>query len=241
MEQGVVVLRQRSRRMNIMRKTRRTMVLLAATVVAVAAMLSSGLHGQEAGDAIVYYQVTYSNGKVKDIGQPPSTNKDITGVLRIAELGGDSTGARVLSTGEPAEELVNMGRTIRTSMEWNGSAWVCCQLAPRETQAQAAGSTTLGSGTGNQDSPTGGAPAELPSNISVYVNAPDGPMPQSPNPAAGAIPSNGATASPAHPAGATGPARSTHPAPHSRPAADSRPWAHSQPGVQASRPWRHHS
>jgi hypothetical protein len=216
------------------------MVLLATMVVVVAGVLSSGLHGQEAGDAVVYYQVTYSSGKVKDVGQLPLTNKDIADVLRIAQFGGDSTGAKILSTGDPAVELVNMGRTVRTSMEWNGKAWVCCELGTRMTAEQATGSTTMGISTGNPDSGAGQAPPELSSNISVYVNSPDGSMPQAPSPAAGTISPPGTPARPAHQSGVTRPFGSTHTGPHSRPTADSRPWAHSQP-AQASRPWHGHS
>jgi len=88
--------------------------------------------------AIVYYQVTYADGSVRDLNAPPSTNENIRQVLRLARYESTLPSYETLSTGAGASHtVINPGRTIRQYLQWNGRAWT----APKSQHAAATPAT----------------------------------------------------------------------------------------------------
>ena len=75
-------------------------------------------------ESVVYYQVTYANGKLRDLAVPPTTHKGIRRVLRISRIDGPIPGLSVLSTGADGVSFVRSGRTVRGELRWDGRAWV---------------------------------------------------------------------------------------------------------------------
>jgi len=96
--------------------------LLPAVVAAVLLSTGSIIAGAQPV-AVIYYQVTYANGTVRDLDDPPQTNQGIRSVLRIARFEQDRRGYQVLTTEGPALRTVNAGRTEKVQLRWNGSAW----------------------------------------------------------------------------------------------------------------------
>ncbi|MCK4627183.1 MAG: hypothetical protein KAV00_17860, partial [Phycisphaerae bacterium] len=73
---------------------------------------------------IVYYQVTFANGKVRDLNEPPKVKKAIRRVVRISRFEPEIKGYNVLSTRHPAGKSIRPGRTVKHELIWNGKAWV---------------------------------------------------------------------------------------------------------------------
>ena len=106
----------------MLKKSRNNFPSLIA-VLAVALVLLCG----SASANIIYYQVTFENGTVRDLTEIPKSHKGIRRVIRIARFEPDSKGYRVISTEGPALRLVHTGRTVRQDLGWNGVAWVAPQ------------------------------------------------------------------------------------------------------------------
>ncbi len=77
---------------------------------------------------IVYYQATYSDGRVRDLNEPPQTKENIRQVLRITRYQKGQKGYHVLTTEGPAYRKINTGLTEKVRLRWNGRAWA----APRQ-------------------------------------------------------------------------------------------------------------
>lgn len=73
---------------------------------------------------IVYYQVTYADGKVRDLNEPPKVKKAVRRVVRISRFEPEIKGYEVLSTKHPAVKSIRPGRTIKHELTWNGKAWI---------------------------------------------------------------------------------------------------------------------
>ncbi len=91
-------------------------------------LLSARVAGANGPVGIVYYQATYSDGRVRDLNEPPDTNEGIRGVLRITRYSKGLKSYEVYTTEGPAVRKVNTGITDKVQLRWNGEAWV----APHE-------------------------------------------------------------------------------------------------------------
>ncbi len=94
-------------------------VALAAAILLACASLAGDQRGRT-----VYYQVTYADGRSRDLSAPPAASKGIRRVLRIARIEQGSKGYEVLATGPQPLTLVSRGQTYKTDLVWNGKAWV---------------------------------------------------------------------------------------------------------------------
>ena len=84
----------------------------------------------EGVEAVVYYQVTYADGSVRDLSEPPAGRVGIRRVIRIARVETAGPGYRVLSAGAYLPRFLETGRTVQRELRWNGRAWVA-RRAPR--------------------------------------------------------------------------------------------------------------
>jgi len=94
--------------------------LLAGLALVLGVSLPAG--GQKGGT--VYYQVTYSDGTIRDLSEVPKTDKGIRMVLRISFVQPGPRGHSIVRTGPVAFSTVNDVRTRRHELKWNGQAWV---------------------------------------------------------------------------------------------------------------------
>lgn len=104
-------------------KAQRTLLI---PIVAILAAVLAGPQLLTAGPGrsrTVYYQVTYSDGTVKDLSQLPATNENIHRVMRIIRLGDNEKSYKVLSSVGPVLTISNDGRTITQDMTWDGKKW----------------------------------------------------------------------------------------------------------------------
>ncbi len=78
-----------------------------------------------AGDpsALVYYQLTASDGQVRDQFQPPQTNEKIVSVVRISRYDSPAQQGTMIST-ETGVTRYNAPRLVKQDMQWDGAAWV---------------------------------------------------------------------------------------------------------------------
>ena len=91
--------------------------------------------------AVVYFQVSYANGTVRDLSRVPADEKGIRRVTRITRIAATGHGAEILSTHGRPVRSVNTGRTVRVELKWNGKAWVGPKPAPAATAATPAAKT----------------------------------------------------------------------------------------------------
>lgn len=103
-------------------------------LVAVAAVLLWGscLAGPPADGGEVYYQVTYADGRVRDLNVVPTGREGIRRVVRISRFEDGRRSFEMLATGQVALQVVNPGRTVKRDLVWTGRAWV----VRRSTQSQ---------------------------------------------------------------------------------------------------------
>lgn len=87
----------------------------------------------QTGDRVVYYQVSYKNGDVRDLDNVPDTNEGIIRVVRMMRVDNNPSGEgyEEISTGEVAHVSVEAAETYRNELKWNGKAW----LAPEDIEA----------------------------------------------------------------------------------------------------------
>ena len=108
---------------------------------AVLLLAAAAAGGGESGQS-VYYQVTYDDGRTRDVTALPETNEGISRVLRIKRIEQGSRGYEIVSTGPQPLTLVSRGQTYRTDMVWNGKAWVAPSSDPDVAIVVSAGSPT---------------------------------------------------------------------------------------------------
>jgi hypothetical protein len=102
------------------RRPRRLQPLLAAMLAVVACPGTAPAQSE----SIVYYQVSYGNGTIRDLSTVPATNKGIEKVLRISRIEGPDSGLSILSTSGRGGTFIKTGRTISRELRWDGRAWV---------------------------------------------------------------------------------------------------------------------
>jgi hypothetical protein len=78
--------------------------------------------GQQAYPRVIFYQVEYADGTSRNLPAVPRTADGIRRVERVITQAGK--GAVVYSTTAPGVADVGGGRTSRTTLHWNGAAWV---------------------------------------------------------------------------------------------------------------------
>ena len=117
-------------------KDRSVVLCLLAVAAGPWAAPSAALAGGKGG--IVYYQVSYKDGGIRDLSDPPKTDKGIDRVVRISRFESGTTGYEILSTGPRPLTLVATGRTIRTQLVWNGKAWVAPDRPAKSRKTKAA-------------------------------------------------------------------------------------------------------
>lgn len=118
-----------------------------------------------AAQSSVYYQVVYTDGKVRDLTQLPRTNKGIDRVTRIATAASEQ-GGTVFTVDEQGMDYVSQpaGQTVTTQMKWNGKAWVAPAVAPaRGSQEQAQPPRTV------VEPPPAPAAPVAPQSIEIFV------------------------------------------------------------------------
>ncbi len=81
---------------------------------------------------VVYYQVTYEDGTVKDLSRLPANDKGISRVLRIVRLGDDAKGYEIITDSRNVLTLVKPGQTVRQDMVWDGRGWHVFGQAPTQ-------------------------------------------------------------------------------------------------------------
>ena len=100
-------------------------------ILAVSFVLALSAAAQQVSVASVYYQVVYTDGKVRDLSRVPKDNKDIDTVTRIASIQyAEGAGMEIWSVTNEAigtEERAG-GATIRTQLEWDNKAWVAPKI-----------------------------------------------------------------------------------------------------------------
>ncbi len=79
---------------------------------------------------VVYFQVSYANGTVRDLSRVPADNEGIGRVTRITRIASTGHGAEILSTHGRPIRSIGTGRTVRVELKWNGKAWVGPKPAP---------------------------------------------------------------------------------------------------------------
>jgi len=100
---------------------RRTRPRAAAALIAACALAAAAA---DAGESVVYYQVVYTNGKIRDLAQPPETDRGIRRVVRISRIDGPCPNLAVHSVDAWGIHYVATGRTVRKELRWDGKAWV---------------------------------------------------------------------------------------------------------------------
>jgi len=114
--------------------TMRNALIRVLLAQAAALVLSAPAAAEDEG-GVVYYQVTYEKGQVRDLNDPPKDANGIRLVVRIARFEGEGPGYKVLATGSVVLTDVNPGRTVMTNLKWNGKAWVTGQDAAKPAKA----------------------------------------------------------------------------------------------------------
>ncbi len=113
---------------------RRTWALAAAAAAGVLGVLASPAGG---GESIVYYQVVYANRQIRDLSEPPKTDRGIRRVIRISRIDGAYPGLEVHAVDAAGIEYAGIGTTVRKELRWNGTAWVLPEeTAPAVTPPQ---------------------------------------------------------------------------------------------------------
>jgi hypothetical protein len=95
-------------------------------------LVAGGAAAQDEPDnTLVYYQVTYADGEVRDRFQPPESDSGVVSVVRIARVDSPLPQMRTVST-EVGVVLYNQPKVYRDDMKWDGQAWrMAREVAPR--------------------------------------------------------------------------------------------------------------
>jgi len=94
-------------------------------IVLVTLAVTAGAVQADTTDRVVYFQVSYAKGDVKDLSRVPTDDGGILHVTRITRITPPGRSYEVLTTrGRQSVRSVNRGRTLRVDLTWNGKAWV---------------------------------------------------------------------------------------------------------------------
>ena len=124
--------------MHTMRARNISSAVATALAAALAMIVVSSAVGQDAapytdpfadpdevdGRHVVYYQVVYADDDIRDLSAVPTTNEDITSVLRISRTGSAVGACERIHTGDPTVRNVAAPEVTREYLLWNGTAWV---------------------------------------------------------------------------------------------------------------------
>ena len=114
-----------------MRAMLHTVILLGLLAATTPATAEAPGHAEP--HRVVYFQVSYTNGTVRDLSRVPIDDKGIARVTRITRIAAAGHGTEILSTHGRPLRSVNTGRTVRVNLGWNGKAWVGPKPAPAAT------------------------------------------------------------------------------------------------------------
>ncbi len=106
--------------------------LILIIILAVGGAALSAPHAPlpEYQTGIVYYQVTYADGKVRDLNEIPKVKKGIRRVVRISRFEHFIKGCEILTTHRPEVRLIRPGLTVKHELTWNSKAWVGPEQKP---------------------------------------------------------------------------------------------------------------
>ncbi len=99
-------------------------------LAAAAAVVALALAGWARAESVTYYQVTYTDGSVRDLAAVPDTNAGIGRVLRITRSDEGSNGRQISSTAGRGVTVIAEGRTDSQKLRWDGKAWVAPEPEP---------------------------------------------------------------------------------------------------------------
>ena len=77
-----------------------------------------------AAPATVYFQTSFTDGRVRNLGTVPRTRKGIHRVVRISHIRQGIHGQRIISTGRRVVREINLAPARRVELRWSGQAWV---------------------------------------------------------------------------------------------------------------------
>ena len=72
----------------------------------------------------VYFQVSFADGRVRNLGAVPRSRSGIIRVVRISHIRQGLHGRRIVSTGRQPIREINLAPARRVELAWNGRAWV---------------------------------------------------------------------------------------------------------------------
>jgi hypothetical protein len=98
------------------------MLIVAGLSAAVHLAAPAAIAQDQPDNTLVYYQVTYADGEVRDRFEPPETDEGVANVVRIARVDAPLPQMRTAST-EVGVVLYNQPKVYRDDMKWDGQAW----------------------------------------------------------------------------------------------------------------------
>jgi len=109
---------------------------IAAVLACAAALGIVRPRAAESATASVYYQVTYADGSVKDLSQPPETSEGVERVVRVTHESSGQAGYEITATGPDVLTVINPDTISRQELTWNGSQWTAPEQKeePKEPQ-----------------------------------------------------------------------------------------------------------
>jgi hypothetical protein len=99
------------------------LVLVVFLVVLWSAAPARADDDPQGSSSSVIYQVTYQDRSIRNLTEPPKTDKGILMVVRITRTNSALPSSETVSTGNQSVEMLNPGRTQMTQLEWDGKAW----------------------------------------------------------------------------------------------------------------------
>jgi len=117
-------------------------------VILVALAATAGAAPGQTGSRVVYFQVSYASGDVKDLSHVPADNKGILNVTRITRIKPAGPSYKVFSTHGRPVRSINPGRTERVDLTWDGKAWVGPKPKPVTVQTTTPNATAPPAATG---------------------------------------------------------------------------------------------
>ncbi len=93
-------------------------------ILAGACVLAAGAGPAGGREDLVYYQVIYTNRKIRDLANVPTTNEGIRRVVRISRVESPHSPAEVHSISAYGLGYSDPGRLVQKELHWDGKAWV---------------------------------------------------------------------------------------------------------------------
>jgi hypothetical protein len=100
---------------------RNTLIALAGWLAAIVPAGFAPAQQKDAG-SIVYYQITYADGEVRDRFSPPESDEKVVSVVRIARVDSPLP-QRTMVSSEVGMVSFNQPKVYRNDMKWDGQAW----------------------------------------------------------------------------------------------------------------------